>query len=678
MRMSSKVISPYPIFNDVDGDPLDAGYMYIGETGKNPEVYPVPVFFDENLSIPAPQPIRTRNGYISQSGKPAKLYIANEKCSVTIKNKRKTIIWTDLNADLGLTANWIINKFSQIDMELLFPNFNVVSPETLKVYVQRLPIQAIFKMDGSDETATLKGYIAAAKSLGKPLRLPKGIIIFSDTITLDYTAEIYGAGRDSTILQFANLSPNKPSLSFRRGATKGYYANFSLRDSTFGTSSGPMFSDSRNEAGAPVWKNTFFNVEITAFNIGHAYTSENPLDGANHAHCSENLWLQCRFVNNKTTGLLQNCQAVNNTYLRCDFENFDTSYLNGQTITDSNFDFFRDEAGAGVLVESSSFIGRGRWYSWKYPTGGSGLFAGSAYFKLHDVKSELRTPHYGVLIEELVHGVTGTLGMAVDVSDTTTVNYGASIDLIRYGGRLNGVFNNVATSLGTGKLVVRNYPTLGRSSGATTGSQSTLKFENCGNVEYERETTSPYGTYNRNATPLVIFRDQKSSSTNGSYSIDSDGWMKLNYGGDVQQLSQTFGSMSQYGRLVYNLDWVSSGIGANAQLKIVMPKYGRPLKLFAYKHTQRLTNDVTFNLYLVKDKANWASAIFDKSTDAISAGTIGSTLNKAGYFDTVVNITSSILGTELTSGFGSWVEGRMLIEYVGAVAYAGFVGVEYV
>lgn len=110
MRMSSKVISPYPIFNDVDGDPLDAGYMYIGETGKNPEVYPVPVFFDENLSIPAPQPIRTRNGYISQSGKPAKLYIANEKCSVTIKNKRKTIIWTDLNADLGFTVDGINKK----------------------------------------------------------------------------------------------------------------------------------------------------------------------------------------------------------------------------------------------------------------------------------------------------------------------------------------------------------------------------------------------------------------------------------------------------------------------------------------------------------------------------------------------------------------------------------------
>lgn len=42
--MSSKITTPYPLFNDVDGRPLDAGYIYIGEAGKNPEIYPTPVF----------------------------------------------------------------------------------------------------------------------------------------------------------------------------------------------------------------------------------------------------------------------------------------------------------------------------------------------------------------------------------------------------------------------------------------------------------------------------------------------------------------------------------------------------------------------------------------------------------------------------------------------------------
>ncbi|MFL1475217.1 hypothetical protein ACJOYF_18655 [Acinetobacter baumannii] len=109
--MSSKIISPFPVMNDTDGGPLDAGYVFVGEAGKNPEVYPIPVFWDEGLTVPAPLPIRTRNGYLSQNGNPGKLYIAAEKCSITIRNKRNTVIWTDLYADLGLTVNGLNEKF---------------------------------------------------------------------------------------------------------------------------------------------------------------------------------------------------------------------------------------------------------------------------------------------------------------------------------------------------------------------------------------------------------------------------------------------------------------------------------------------------------------------------------------------------------------------------------------
>lgn len=101
--MSNKIQPTYPIFNDVDGDPLDAGFIFIGEEGKNPEVYPVHVFWDEELTLPAAQPIRTRNGFLSQNGRPGKIYIADAGCSITVKNKRKSLIFTDLHADLSLT-----------------------------------------------------------------------------------------------------------------------------------------------------------------------------------------------------------------------------------------------------------------------------------------------------------------------------------------------------------------------------------------------------------------------------------------------------------------------------------------------------------------------------------------------------------------------------------------------
>lgn len=108
--MSSKIQTPYPTVFDKDGGPLDAGFIYIGEAGKNPEIYPIPVYWDEDLTIPAPLPIRTRNGFISQNGSPGKLYISPDRCSVTVRNKKGTVVWTDLNADLWFTINGLNQK----------------------------------------------------------------------------------------------------------------------------------------------------------------------------------------------------------------------------------------------------------------------------------------------------------------------------------------------------------------------------------------------------------------------------------------------------------------------------------------------------------------------------------------------------------------------------------------
>lgn len=112
--MSSKIQTPYPLFSDIDGHPLDAGFIYIGESGKNPEVYPIPVFWDEDLTIPAAQPARTRNGYLSYYGRAGKLYSSSDQCSITVCNKRGKIIYTDLYADLAITQNNFTEKLRNL------------------------------------------------------------------------------------------------------------------------------------------------------------------------------------------------------------------------------------------------------------------------------------------------------------------------------------------------------------------------------------------------------------------------------------------------------------------------------------------------------------------------------------------------------------------------------------
>jgi hypothetical protein len=88
----TQVTGPYPIFTDLDGTPLDDGYLYIGAINDDPETNPIQVFLGQpTLTIPATQPIRTSNGYAYRNGTPALLYTGGE-FSITIRNKRNEFV----------------------------------------------------------------------------------------------------------------------------------------------------------------------------------------------------------------------------------------------------------------------------------------------------------------------------------------------------------------------------------------------------------------------------------------------------------------------------------------------------------------------------------------------------------------------------------------------------------
>jgi len=104
--MSVKITQKYELFKDVDGDPLENGYIYIGTIGLNPETSPITVYFDEALTLPASQPLRTSGGYIQNAGTPANVYVDTDY-SITVRNKNLTLIYTSLsnNAEVGLASS---------------------------------------------------------------------------------------------------------------------------------------------------------------------------------------------------------------------------------------------------------------------------------------------------------------------------------------------------------------------------------------------------------------------------------------------------------------------------------------------------------------------------------------------------------------------------------------------
>ena len=96
--MSTQVISPFNVFTGRDGNPIDAGYIYIGQVNLNPQAYPVQAYWDKSLTIPASQPIRTIGGYPSRSGTPSVIYVTDDDFSVTVMDSNGVLVFTSLSS----------------------------------------------------------------------------------------------------------------------------------------------------------------------------------------------------------------------------------------------------------------------------------------------------------------------------------------------------------------------------------------------------------------------------------------------------------------------------------------------------------------------------------------------------------------------------------------------------
>ena len=85
---------PFPVFTDADGEPVEGGYVWIGQANKDPRLHPVNVYFDKNLLIPAGQPLRTVGGHIVHDGSPAQLFIDGTDYSILVQNRKGINIYS--------------------------------------------------------------------------------------------------------------------------------------------------------------------------------------------------------------------------------------------------------------------------------------------------------------------------------------------------------------------------------------------------------------------------------------------------------------------------------------------------------------------------------------------------------------------------------------------------------
>ena len=91
-----EVNPPFPVFSDIDGQPLEAGYIWVGVSNLDPQTNPINVYWDSALTISAQQPIRTIGGYPSNAGTPARFFVDSDY-SIRVMNKNGSTIYSSLN-----------------------------------------------------------------------------------------------------------------------------------------------------------------------------------------------------------------------------------------------------------------------------------------------------------------------------------------------------------------------------------------------------------------------------------------------------------------------------------------------------------------------------------------------------------------------------------------------------
>lgn len=91
--------SPFKTYTGLDGKPLDNGYVYLGEAGQDPIAHPIAVYWDAAGTIPAAQPLRTVNGYISNSGTPANVFVGSAYSELVKNSKLQTVFYAANSTD---------------------------------------------------------------------------------------------------------------------------------------------------------------------------------------------------------------------------------------------------------------------------------------------------------------------------------------------------------------------------------------------------------------------------------------------------------------------------------------------------------------------------------------------------------------------------------------------------
>lgn len=249
------VTPPYPLFTDVDGTPLENGMIYVGEANLEPIGNPVALFWDEALTIPAAQPIRTLDGYPVYQGTPSQFFTAETEYSILIKDRKGGLVFSIPEASGYITPGAMGAAFvtyvalaANTGAALVGTSSGDTVQEVLDEQATKLARFVLVTDFGAVGDGVTNDTVAiqAALDSGHAVYAPAGTYLVG-TLDLPGPAGVFndvtfiGEGPDKTVLQAA--AANTPILRKAQvaGAVEaGLIGHFSLKAHASG-STGPAF-----------------------------------------------------------------------------------------------------------------------------------------------------------------------------------------------------------------------------------------------------------------------------------------------------------------------------------------------------------------------------------------------------------------------------------------------------
>jgi hypothetical protein len=188
-----EIQSPFPVFTDRAGAPLTGASIYIGSRGQNPQTNPVSVYFDDDLSISAEQPIRTSGGFALNRGSPARLFVNASTYSIAVRDRLGALV------------------FSSLDAHRPPPIFYPESVEETNAGVEPVdftwPVGWVPRYgavgDGSDETLLVQRALDVGME-GVTVIFPWGVTYTCGQMDVAPGMRIYGHGSTSRLMLAAN------------------------------------------------------------------------------------------------------------------------------------------------------------------------------------------------------------------------------------------------------------------------------------------------------------------------------------------------------------------------------------------------------------------------------------------------------------------------------------------